>query len=57
MNESEMLSSDALYCASPKSVNTTPRILGLLAGKANESSDCWDHCEDIEQMFYGPKPS
>ena len=29
------------------------RPLGLLAGKARESVDCWSPDEEIEQWFYG----
>ena len=29
------------------------RPLGLLAGQANESPDCWSPDEAVEQWFYG----
>ncbi|MEY4300262.1 MAG: hypothetical protein RIR25_1498 [Verrucomicrobiota bacterium] len=29
------------------------RPLGLLAGKAKESADCWTRDEEVEQWFYG----
>jgi hypothetical protein len=29
------------------------RPLGLLAGKAKESADCWSPDEEVEQWFYG----
>jgi len=29
------------------------RPLGLLAGKAKESADCWSRDEEVEQWFYG----
>jgi hypothetical protein len=29
------------------------RPLGLLAGKAKESADCWTSDEEVEQWFYG----
>ncbi len=29
------------------------RPLGLLAGKAKESADCWKPDEEVEQWFYG----
>ena len=32
------------------------RPLGLLASKAKESPDCWDRCEETEQLFYGAVP-
>ncbi len=53
MKQSAKQISDAFKCASPRIVNEAPRILGLLTGKAKEAPDCWDQCEDIEQMFYG----
>ena len=31
--------------------------LGLLAGKAKEAPDCWDPCEEVEQLFYGVRTS
>lgn len=29
------------------------RPLGVLAGKAKESADCWSPDEEVEQWFYG----
>lgn len=29
------------------------RPLGLLAGQAKESPDCWSPDEEVEQWFYG----
>jgi len=29
------------------------RPLGLLAGKAKESADCWSPDKEVEQWFYG----
>ncbi|MEX1115802.1 MAG: type II toxin-antitoxin system prevent-host-death family antitoxin [Akkermansiaceae bacterium] len=29
------------------------RPLGLLAGKAKESPDCWSRDEEVERWFYG----
>jgi hypothetical protein len=33
-----------------------PRPLGLIAGQVKESPDCWDRCEETEQLFYGAEP-
>ena len=30
-----------------------PRPLGLLAGKVQESPDCWESDPELEQSFYG----
>lgn len=31
--------------------------LGLLAGKAKEAPDCWNPCEETEQLFHGAETS
>lgn len=54
MKQSAKQIRDAFQCVSPQMVNEAPRILGLLTGEAKEAPDCWDQCEDIEQMFTGP---
>jgi prevent-host-death family protein len=37
----------------PVGASAGPRPLGLLAGKVQESADCWAPDTDLERSFYG----
>lgn len=43
----------ALVQLVPVSGDTADRPLGLLAGEAQESADCWTPDAEVEEWFYG----
>jgi hypothetical protein len=56
MDEGEKQPINAIPSKKTIGMDHATRSLGLLAGQAKESPDCWDRCEETEQLFYGAEP-
>ncbi len=51
MDEGEKQPINAIPSKKTIGMDHATRSLGLLAGQAKESPDCWDRCEETEQLF------